>query len=99
MGLTLFWPVYFGAEPCVGSKTAAFVADVRAGRQAEAADRGRRRGRRRCRRRGSAARGRRTPRGRCTSCMQRLSTIRSLELDVGVLLRDLAGDAEEEAVR
>ena len=25
IGLTLFWPVYFGAEPCVGSNTAAFV--------------------------------------------------------------------------
>src|SRR5262245_30758820 len=25
IGLTLFWPVYFGAEPCVGSKTAACV--------------------------------------------------------------------------
>ena len=23
VGLTLFWPLYFGAEPCVASKTAA----------------------------------------------------------------------------
>ena len=22
VGLTLFWPLYFGAEPCVASKTA-----------------------------------------------------------------------------
>ena len=38
IGLTLFWPAYFGAEPCVGSKTAASLAEVRAGREAEAAD-------------------------------------------------------------
>ena len=38
IGLTLFWPVYFGAEPCVASKTAASGADVRAGRDAEPAD-------------------------------------------------------------
>ncbi len=38
IGLTLFWPAYFGAEPCVGSKTATPLAEVRAGRDAEAAD-------------------------------------------------------------
>ena len=30
IGLTRFWPVYLGAEPCVGSKTAACVAEVAA---------------------------------------------------------------------
>ena len=25
MGLTLYWPAYFGAEPCVGSNTASFA--------------------------------------------------------------------------
>ena len=25
IGLTLFWPAYFGADPCVGSNTAAWV--------------------------------------------------------------------------
>ena len=25
IGLTLFWPLYFGAEPWVGSKTAPFA--------------------------------------------------------------------------
>ena len=25
VGLTLFWPLYFGAEPCVASKTAVSV--------------------------------------------------------------------------
>ena len=38
IGLTLFRPAYFGAEPCVGSKTAAFVAEVRPGREPQAAD-------------------------------------------------------------
>ena len=38
VGLTRFWPVYFGAEPCVASKTAHVGADVAAGRHAEAAD-------------------------------------------------------------
>ncbi len=38
VGLTLFWPVYFGALPWVGSKTAASCADVGAGGHAQAAD-------------------------------------------------------------
>ena len=42
VGLTLFRPLYRGAEPCVASKTAASVADVRARRDAEAADEARR---------------------------------------------------------
>jgi hypothetical protein len=37
-GFTLSWPAYFGAVPCVASKTAACVADVRARREAEPAD-------------------------------------------------------------
>ena len=38
VGLALSWPAYFGAEPWTGSKTAASVADVGAGRDAQAAD-------------------------------------------------------------
>ncbi len=38
VGLTLSWPVYLGALPCIGSKTATVVADVGARRDAEAAD-------------------------------------------------------------
>ena len=38
VGLTLFWPLYLGAEPCVASKTADVGADVAARRDAEAAD-------------------------------------------------------------
>ena len=34
----MFWPLYFGAEPCVGSKTAALCAEVRSRREAEPAD-------------------------------------------------------------
>ena len=37
-GFTLSWPAYFGAVPWVASKTAGRVADVRARRDAEAAD-------------------------------------------------------------
>ena len=38
VGLTLFCPVYFGAEPWVGSNTATPVAEVRARGDAEPAD-------------------------------------------------------------
>ena len=38
VGFTLFWPVYFGAEPWVASNTAAVLADIRPGRDPEPAD-------------------------------------------------------------
>src|SRR5882724_3630036 len=37
VGFTLFWPLYFGAEPCVASKTGVSP-DIGAGRDAETAD-------------------------------------------------------------
>ena len=42
VGFALSRPAYFGADPWTGSKTAAVGADVRAGRDAQAADQARR---------------------------------------------------------
>jgi len=37
IGLTLYWPAYFGADPCVGSNTHS-CHEVCAGREAKSAD-------------------------------------------------------------
>ena len=98
IGLTLFWPVYFGAEPWVGSKTRRHR---RSSRRARDRDRrsGRRRGRRRRRRRGSAGRGRRTPRAAARAASKGCRRSGRRTLDVRVLVGDVAGDVKEQAVR
>ena len=94
----MFWPAYFGAEPCVGSKTAASVPKFAARGEAEPADQAR----------GKvgddvAVQVREHEHvvllGPLDELHRQVVDDAVLELDVRVLLRDLAGDLEPEPVR